>query len=39
MTSVVALDTPAVTVDLDIMRDNIRRVQAHLARHGIGNRT
>ena len=38
MTSVADLDTPAVTVDLDIMRDNIRRVQAHLARHGIGNR-
>src|SRR5437867_7153672 len=32
------LDTPVVTVDLEIMRDNIRRVQAHLARHGIGNR-
>ena len=38
MTSVAELDTPAVTVDLDIMRDNIRRVQAHLGRHGIGNR-
>jgi len=38
MTSVADLDTPAVTVDLDIMRDNIRRVQAHLVRHGIGNR-
>src|SRR5712692_2960281 len=38
MTSVADLDTPAVTVDLDIMRDNIRRVQSHLARHGIGNR-
>lgn len=32
------LDTPAVTIDLGIMEDNIRRVQAHLARHGIGNR-
>src|SRR5262249_41742073 len=31
-------DTPAVTIDMDIMEDNIRRVQAHLARHGIGNR-
>jgi D-serine deaminase-like pyridoxal phosphate-dependent protein len=38
MTSVADLDTPVVTVDLDIMRDNIRRVQAHLSRHGIGNR-
>ena len=36
MTSVADLDTPVVTVDLDIMRDNIRRVQAHLARHSIG---
>ena len=32
------LDTPVVTVDLDIMRDNIRRVQAHLSRYEIGNR-
>jgi len=32
------LETPAVTVHVDIMEDNIRRVQAHLARHGIGNR-
>ena len=38
MNSVADLDTPVVTIDLDIMRDNIRRVQAHLARHGIGNR-
>ena len=38
MTNVADLDTPVVTVDLDIMRDNIRRVQAHLSRHGIGNR-
>ena len=38
MTAITDLDTPAVTVDLDIMEDNIRRVQAHLARHGIGNR-
>ncbi len=38
MTSVADLDTPVVTVDLDIMRDNIRRVQAHLSRHSIGNR-
>ena len=32
------LYTPAVTVDLDIMEANIRRVQAHLDRHGIANR-
>jgi D-serine deaminase-like pyridoxal phosphate-dependent protein len=38
MTRVSDLDTPVVTIDLDIMEDNIRRVQAHLARHGIGNR-
>lgn len=38
MTPADSLDTPAVTVDLDIMEDNIRRVQAHLGRHGIGNR-
>jgi D-serine deaminase-like pyridoxal phosphate-dependent protein len=38
MSSVRDLDTPAVTVRLDIMEDNIRRVQAHLARHGIANR-
>jgi D-serine deaminase-like pyridoxal phosphate-dependent protein len=34
----VDLDTPVVTVRLDIMEDNIRRVQTHLDRHGIGNR-
>jgi len=38
MTAISELDTPAVTVDLRIMEDNIRRVQAHLAKHGIGNR-
>src|SRR2546425_9416706 len=38
MSAVRELDTPAVTIRLDIMEDNIRRVQAHLARHGIGNR-
>ena len=32
MTAVSDLDTPAVTVDMAIMEDNIRRVQAHLAR-------
>jgi len=38
VTDICDLDTPAVTVRLDIMEDNIRRVQAHLDRHGIGNR-
>ena len=38
MTAVSDLETPAVTIDVTIMEDNIRRVQAHLARHGIGNR-
>jgi D-serine deaminase-like pyridoxal phosphate-dependent protein len=33
-----ALDTPAVTIDLDIMEANIRRVQSHLAKHGFANR-
>ena len=32
------LDTPVVTVHLDVMEANIRRVQTHLERHGIGNR-
>ncbi len=32
------LDTPVVTIHLDAMEENIRRVQAHLDRHGIGNR-
>ena len=38
MTSVDALDTPAVTIHLDLMEGNIRRVHGELARHGIGNR-
>jgi len=38
MTSVAELDTPAVTVHLDVMESNIRRVHQHLARHGIANR-
>jgi D-serine deaminase-like pyridoxal phosphate-dependent protein len=38
MTSVADLDTPAVTVHLDVMESNIRRVHGHLAGHGIGNR-
>jgi len=29
------LDTPAVTVRLDIVERNIRRVHDHLARHGV----
>ena len=32
------LETPAVTIDLGIMEDNIRRVQQHLAKHGVSNR-
>jgi D-serine deaminase-like pyridoxal phosphate-dependent protein len=32
------LDTPAVTIRLDRLEDNIRRVQAHLDAHGIANR-
>ena len=32
------LDTPAVTIDLAIMEDNIRRVQQYLSKHGIANR-
>jgi D-serine deaminase-like pyridoxal phosphate-dependent protein len=38
MSSVADLDTPAVTVHLDVMDSNIRRVHGHLARHGIANR-
>jgi D-serine deaminase-like pyridoxal phosphate-dependent protein len=38
VTAITDLETPAVTVHLDVMEDNIRRVQAHLARHGLGNR-
>ncbi|MGH7357913.1 MAG: alanine racemase, partial [Candidatus Rokuibacteriota bacterium] len=32
------LDTPVVTIHLDAMEANIRRVQAQLDRHGVGNR-
>src|SRR5215208_2902028 len=32
------LDTPAVTVHLDVMDANIRRVHGHLARHSVANR-
>lgn len=38
MATVADLDTPAVTVRLDIMEANITRVHGHLARHGINNR-
>lgn len=38
MGSVADLDTPAVTVRVDIMESNIERVHGHLARHGIANR-
>jgi D-serine deaminase-like pyridoxal phosphate-dependent protein len=38
MRNVADLDTPAVTVHLDIMEANIRRVHGHLAAHGIANR-
>jgi len=38
MPAVTDLDTPAVTIHLDIMEANIRRVQDHLSRHGIANR-
>jgi D-serine deaminase-like pyridoxal phosphate-dependent protein len=38
MIAVTELDTPAVTVLLDVMEDNIRRVHDHLARHGVANR-
>src|SRR3979490_1923219 len=38
MKAVIELETPAVTVRLDIMEDNIRRVQAHLSTHGVANR-
>jgi D-serine deaminase-like pyridoxal phosphate-dependent protein len=35
---VTELDTPAVTVRLDIVERNIPRVHGHLAGHGIANR-
>src|SRR6266404_3255348 len=38
MALVTDLDTPAVTVRLDVVERNIRRVHEHLARHGIANR-
>ena len=38
MIQVTELETPAVTIHLPVMEDNIRRVQAHLSEHGIANR-
>ncbi len=38
MPAVDTLETPAVTVDLDIMEDNIRRIQSHVSRFGIAFR-
>ena len=38
MSLVTDLDTPAVTVHLDVMERNIRRVQAHLDRCGVAAR-
>jgi D-serine deaminase-like pyridoxal phosphate-dependent protein len=38
MTLIKDLDTPAVTIRLDIMEANIRRVQALLDQHGVANR-
>ncbi len=38
MPSIHDLDTPAVTVDLDVVERNIARAQEALSRHGVGNR-
>ncbi len=38
MDTIAQLDTPAVTILLDVMEENIRRVQRHLDRHGLANR-
>jgi D-serine deaminase-like pyridoxal phosphate-dependent protein len=38
MTTIHELDTPAVTIDLDIVERNIARAQEQLARHGVANR-
>ena len=38
MRAVTDLDTPAVTVHLDVMEQNIKRVHGHLSKHGIANR-
>lgn len=38
MKSVTELETPSVTILMDIMEDNIKRVQAHLDKHGLASR-
>jgi D-serine deaminase-like pyridoxal phosphate-dependent protein len=38
MQAVHDLDTPAVTIDLDVVERNIARAQEQLSRHGVGNR-
>src|SRR6059058_5760380 len=38
MTRVEDLETPAVTILVDRLEDNIARVQKEVARHGLGNR-
>src|SRR5262249_35144240 len=38
MAQVTELDTPAVTVRLDIVERNLRRAHEHLARHGLAHR-
>jgi D-serine deaminase-like pyridoxal phosphate-dependent protein len=38
MTRVEDIETPAVTILLDRLEDNIARVQKEIARHGLGNR-
>ena len=38
MTRIAELDTPVVTIRLDVMEANIRRVQARLSTLGVGNR-
>lgn len=38
MTTVEALDTPAVTILLDRLEANIARIQAHITGHGMANR-
>src|SRR4051794_14562389 len=38
MALVTELDKPAVTIRLDVVERNLRRVHEHLARHGIANR-
>jgi D-serine deaminase-like pyridoxal phosphate-dependent protein len=38
VTKVSELETPAVTIDLGRLENNIRRVQAELDRHGLANR-